>query len=122
MNPNPKETEGLRRSSRKKKGDQEPEDRLFVTTRVDFTEESDQEIAGTSGTGGPGGAIPMARTFSRLKYRKFRGDGREDVDEWLSEFDATAAATKRMKLLNSGCFKGCSRKKRSSGTKRSRIT
>lgn len=104
MNPN-SEPEGVRRSSRKKKGDQETEARPFVTTRAEFVEDTDQEIAGTSGyggqgrtvppgpvAGGPVAGLPMARTFSRLKYRKFRGDGREDVDEWLSEFNATAAA------------------------------
>lgn len=105
MNPNSKETEGLRRSSRKKKGEQEQEARPSATTRVEFTEEVDQEIAGTSGSGEQAGTlppgpetgqeveeVPMARTSSRLKYRKFRGDCREDVDEWLNEFNATAAA------------------------------
>ncbi|KAG0594481.1 hypothetical protein M758_UG081400 [Ceratodon purpureus] len=123
MNPNSKETEGLRRSSRKKKGDQEPEARPFVTTRADFAENIDQEIAGTYGYGGQGGTVPpepedkgqvagvpMARTFSRLKYRKFRGDGREDVDEWLSEFNATAAANQEDEAIKLRLFQGLLKK------------
>lgn len=122
MNPN-SEPEGVRRSSRKKKGDQETEARPFVTTRAEFIEDTDQEIAGTSGSGGQGGTVPpgpvtggpvaglpMARTFSRLKYRKFRGDGREDVDEWLSEFNATAAANQEDEAIKLRLFQGLLKK------------
>ncbi|KAG0572918.1 hypothetical protein KC19_VG134200 [Ceratodon purpureus] len=123
MNPNSKETEGLWRSSRKKKGDQESEARPFVTTRVDFAEDIDQVIAGTPGSGRQGGTVPpepedggqvaevaMARTFSRLKYRKFKGDGWEDVDEWLSELDAMAAANQEDEAIKLRFFQGLLKK------------
>ncbi|OAE32875.1 hypothetical protein AXG93_3052s1050 [Marchantia polymorpha subsp. ruderalis] len=89
-----RKTDGLRRSSRKKKGEQEQEVRPFVTTRVEFTDKVDREIAGTSGSSEQAGTLPpgleaghkveevlMARAFLRLKYWKFQGDGREDVNE-----------------------------------------
>jgi hypothetical protein len=27
-----------------------------------------------------------------LKYKRFKGDGHQDVDDWFSEFESTAVA------------------------------
>jgi hypothetical protein len=31
-------------------------------------------------------------TMTRLKYKRFKGDGYQDVDDWFSEFESTAVA------------------------------
>jgi hypothetical protein len=31
-------------------------------------------------------------TMTRLKYKRFKGDGHQDVDDWFSEFESTAVA------------------------------
>jgi hypothetical protein len=30
--------------------------------------------------------------MTRLKYKRFKGDGHQDVDDWFSEFESTAVA------------------------------
>jgi hypothetical protein len=32
------------------------------------------------------------KTMARLKYKRFKGDGHQDVDDWFSEFESTAVA------------------------------
>ena len=123
MNPTTVEAEGVRRSSRKKTGEREPESRPFVTTRADLSGRGDSGLAETSERSGPPEAPPpvipavagnpvvaMARVSTRLKYRKFRGDGREDVDEWLSEFNATANANLEDEPVKLRLFQGLLKK------------
>jgi hypothetical protein len=31
-------------------------------------------------------------TMTRLKYKRFKEDGYQDVDDWFSEFESTAIA------------------------------
>jgi hypothetical protein len=31
-------------------------------------------------------------TMTRLKYKRFKGDGHQDVEDWFSEFESTAVA------------------------------
>lgn len=52
----------------------------------------------------------MARFVPRLKYRKFKGDGREDVDEWLCEFNATASANQEEDATKLRLFQGLLKK------------
>ena len=96
------ETEGLRRSERNKKGkttSELPASARTAEQRVlDFAEAEARQVR-RSANGAPsedfGPALkpPMAgRNIPRLKYRKFRGDGKDDVDDWLCEFNSTAAA------------------------------
>ena len=35
---------------------------------------------------------------TRLKYSRFKGDGSQDVDDWLTEFKSTAAANQEERL------------------------
>lgn len=42
----------------------------------------------------------------RLKYRRFKGDGKEDVDDWLCEFNSTAAANEEDVATKLRIFQG----------------
>src|SRR5450759_5048146 len=43
---------------------------------------------------------------TRLKYSKFRGDGRQDVDEWFSEFESIALANQEDEQIKQRIFQG----------------
>lgn len=92
------ETEGLRRSERNRKrktGSQAPPPAERHEGRaLDFAEEVVTETVPVIGLTStlPGPEEMAARSNTRLKYRKFKADGREDVDDWLCEFNSTAAA------------------------------
>jgi hypothetical protein len=49
---------------------------------------------GTSQERGPDTRNPLfeEERMTRLKYKRFKGDGNQDADEWLSEFESTALA------------------------------
>jgi hypothetical protein len=40
----------------------------------------------------PEGEGTEEETMTRLKYKRFKGDGHQDVDDWLSEFESTVVA------------------------------
>ena len=44
--------------------------------------------------------------MTRLRYRKFKADGREDVDDWLCEFNSTAAANQEDVATKLRIFQG----------------
>ncbi|OAE18403.1 hypothetical protein AXG93_2268s1000 [Marchantia polymorpha subsp. ruderalis] len=54
----------------------------------------------------------MARVFPRLKYQKFRGDGRKDVNKWLSEFNITATVNQKDEDTKLRLFQGLLKKER----------
>lgn len=91
------DTESLRRSERNRKGKTGGQNRVPTETSEQRTLEfNNQEEVLTVHTEIPE-TNPVFRTmagrsFPRLKYRKFRGDGKDDVDDWLCEFNSTAAA------------------------------
>ena len=43
---------------------------------------------------------------TRLKYSKFRGDGRQDVDDWYSEFESIALANQEDEQIKQRIFQG----------------
>jgi Retrotransposon gag protein len=43
---------------------------------------------------------------TRLKYSKFRGDGRQDVDDWFSEFQSIALANQEDDQIKQRIFQG----------------
>lgn len=92
------ETEGLRRSERNRKykaGSQNPPPpERHVGRTIDFADEAVIVPAPLVGLGPllPRPEDMAGRGSTRLKYRKFKADGREDVDDWLCEFNSTAAA------------------------------
>ena len=43
---------------------------------------------------------------TRLKYSKFKGDGSQDVDDWLTEFKSTAAANQEEPAATLCIFQG----------------
>jgi hypothetical protein len=45
-------------------------------------------------------------TMTRLKYKRFKGDGNQDVDDWFSEFESTAVANQEMEEAKQRIFQG----------------
>jgi hypothetical protein len=45
-------------------------------------------------------------TMTRLKYKRFRGDGHQDVDDWFSEFESTAVANQEEDEAKHRIFQG----------------
>jgi hypothetical protein len=45
--------------------------------------------------------------MTRLKYKTFKGDGHQDVDDWFSEFESTAVANQEEDEPNKESFKDC---------------
>ena len=43
---------------------------------------------------------------TRLKYSRFKGDGSQDVDDWLTEFKSTAAANQEEPAVALRIFQG----------------
>lgn len=43
---------------------------------------------------------------TRLKYEKFKGDGQQDVDDWLGEFESTALANEEVPASKHRIFQG----------------
>ena len=43
---------------------------------------------------------------TRLKYSRFKGDGSQDVDDWLTEFRSTAAANQEEPAATLRIFQG----------------
>ena len=43
---------------------------------------------------------------TRLKYSRFKGDGSQDVDDWLTEFKSTAAANQEEPAASLRIFQG----------------
>jgi hypothetical protein len=44
--------------------------------------------------------------MTRLKYKRFKGDGRQDVDDWFSEFESTAVANQEEDDAKQRIFQG----------------
>jgi hypothetical protein len=44
--------------------------------------------------------------MTRLKYKTFKGDGRQDVDDWFSEFESTAIANQEEDEAKQRIFQG----------------
>lgn len=44
--------------------------------------------------------------MTRLKYKRFRGDGNQDADEWLGEFESTAIANQETPAAQRRIFQG----------------
>jgi hypothetical protein len=45
--------------------------------------------------------------MTRLKYKRFKGDKHQDVDDWFSEFESTVVRIKRRTRPNKESFKDC---------------
>jgi hypothetical protein len=45
-------------------------------------------------------------TMTRLKYKRFKGDGHQDVDNWFSEFESTAVANQEEEEAKQRIFQG----------------
>jgi hypothetical protein len=45
-------------------------------------------------------------TMTRLKYKRFKGDGYQDVDDWFSEFESTAVANQEEDEAKQRIFQG----------------
>jgi hypothetical protein len=45
-------------------------------------------------------------TMTRLKYKRFKGDGNQDVDDWFSEFESTAVANQETEEAKQRIFQG----------------
>jgi hypothetical protein len=45
-------------------------------------------------------------TMTRLKYKRFKGDGHQDVDDWFSEFESTAVANQEEEEAKQRIFQG----------------
>jgi hypothetical protein len=45
-------------------------------------------------------------TMTRLKYKRFKGDGHQDVDNWFSEFEYTAVANQEEDEAKQRIFQG----------------
>lgn len=110
-----KDSEGVRRSERNKKGltgIRSPVGSKPSGKRVlEFGNEATLSTLSGEETSPlitpPETSIPMAnRNITRLKYRKFKGDGREDVDDWLCEFNSTAAANQEEVATKLRIFQG----------------
>ena len=43
---------------------------------------------------------------TRLKYNRFKGDGSQDVDDWLTEFESTALANQEEPVAKQRIFQG----------------
>ena len=48
----------------------------------------------------------MARQVTRLRYKRFKGDGSQDVDDWLCEFNSTATANQEDRETKLRIFQG----------------
>ena len=48
----------------------------------------------------------MARQVTRLRYQRFKGDGSQDVDDWLCEFNSTATANPEDRETKLRIFQG----------------
>ncbi len=44
--------------------------------------------------------------MSRLRYKRFKGDGSQDVDDWLCEFESTALANQENEAAQRRIFQG----------------
>jgi hypothetical protein len=44
--------------------------------------------------------------MTRLKYKRFKGDGHQDVDDWFSEFESTAVANQEEDEAKQRIFQG----------------
>jgi hypothetical protein len=45
-------------------------------------------------------------TMTRLKYKRFKGDGHQDVDDWFSEFESIAVANQETEEAKQRIFQG----------------
>jgi hypothetical protein len=45
-------------------------------------------------------------TMTRLKFKRFKGDGHQDVDDWFSEFESTAVANQEEDETKQRIFQG----------------
>jgi hypothetical protein len=45
-------------------------------------------------------------TMTQLKYKRFKGDGNQDVDDWFSEFESTAVANQETEEAKQRIFQG----------------
>ena len=54
--------------------------------------EEEEEERGASGDGLSSDESDIMPSTTRLKYSRFKGDGSQDVDDWLTEFKSTAIA------------------------------
>jgi hypothetical protein len=44
--------------------------------------------------------------MTRLKYKRFKDDGHQDVDNWFSEFESTAVANQEEDKAKQRIFQG----------------
>lgn len=125
MNRGEKGSEGLRRSTRKTAYRGQPSD----TTLNRETSESGEEtvvvhpftfesevVRGEEYLQNPESGLQrnlsgrpepeMARQVTRLRYRRFKGDGSQDVDDWLCEFESTANANQEDRETKLRIFQG----------------
>ena len=64
-------------------------------------EQGEEVIIGSDSEGAISDDMP-----TRLKYSKFRGDGRQDVDDWYSEFESIALANQEDEQIKQRIFQG----------------
>ena len=66
---------------------------VIVTPRPDQAPPAEPEVAeevvGASGDGLSSDKSDIMPSTTRLKYSRFKGDGSQDVDDWLTEFKST---------------------------------
>ena len=57
--------------------------------------EVEEEVEGASGDGLSSDESDIMPSTTRLKYSRFKGDGSQDVDDWLTEFKSTIVANQK---------------------------
>jgi hypothetical protein len=61
-----------------------------LNTRSPYTSQSPEAELGPDREGDP--ILEEEDNMTRLRYRRFKGDGEQDADEWMCEFESTAVA------------------------------
>ena len=68
--------------------------------------EVEEEVEGASGDGLSSEESDTMPSTTRLKYNKFKGDGSQDVDDWLTEFKSTIVANQEEPAAALRIFQG----------------
>lgn len=132
MNQGMEGTNGLQRSSRKTRIEGQTKLQSLVTIRREYAKSKEEEATLEHWTTEepcamevpaesnqrpkpPSGIcrapfLVMAWSLPRLKYRKFQGDRKEDVDNWLCDFNSTATAKEEEIATKLHIFQGLLKK------------
>ena len=80
-----------------------------MTPRLDEARaepEVEEEERGASGGGLSSEESNIMPSTTRLKYSRFKGDGSQDVDDWLTEFKSTVVANQEEPAAALRIFQG----------------